>query len=439
MGKGAFVQIHNACAASFDVSYANFNCMYQHGDEGSNFAPISGSVAPGANLPSSGAQYIEAKASGSCAFDSSNFTMNIQGPGGAISLPFFENDNTWYGPGSYLVGEGLSAFVSVSSGHQYRISVSVHDHAWSNSHWMGDVAGNIGDRMIKDVVLPGTHDSGTYDITATSTIAPAQDIPSWVNAVYGLGLAGVGIASVIADWAKAQPLDILKQLNMGIRYLDLRVVYNGDDYYICHGMYSAPVNDVIAQVNTFISQNPREILILDFNHLYQMPDPATNEPLVQRMLNAFGSKMAPSIFTACSTLNDLWANGYQVIALYANADTVAQHAQLWSQDQISSPWPNTTDLGKLKSDLDTYIAQRDTSKLFVLQGILTPDGSMIGEGFIPFTSNPSSLEQLAQQVTPAVMGWVQDWSYRNLNIVIVDWFTVVPAYVDQLIRINVPS
>lgn len=73
--------------------------------------------------------------------------------------------------------------------------------------------------------------------------------------------------------------------------------------------------------------------------------------------------------------------------------------------------------------------------LFVLQGILTPDGGMIAKGRIG--AGPGSIKRLAAKVTPAVTGWVQGWAARGINIVIVDWYTVEPRYADVIIRINV--
>jgi hypothetical protein len=437
MGKGAFVQIQNASSSSLTVSYSNIHCMFENGEEGSDFRPITGTVAGGKSLPPSGPQYLEAVGSGFCAIETSTFTMVIQGPHGALSIGFSENSSTWSTASPYIVEGGLSAAVSIQeSGDQYRLSVVINDHSWSGATWMADTASVIGTRRLKDVVIPGTHDSGTYAISAASQIAPAQDISQWLNAVFALPIAGQVASTVIAKWACTQPLDIAGQLAAGIRYLDLRIVLDKGTYYMCHSMFSAPVDDLISAVSAFIRQNPKEIVILDFNHLYEMPDLDSNNALVEKLIAAFGNKMAPNSLTAMSTLNDFWAGGYQVVTLYAFDKTVQQYPQIWSQSQITSPWPNTTDVTQLKGDLLTNLTGRSTTQLFVLQGILTPNGDMITKGLNPIGSAPGSIESLAQQVTPQVVSWVQSWANQNLNIVIVDWFTVVPNYADSLIQIN---
>ena len=312
---------------------------------------------------------------------------------------------------------------------------------WSPASWMADSAAGIGDVQLKDLVIPGTHDSGSYACSATSTLAPEQDIPQWVNAVWLLpGIGGVlGAAGmvIIARWARAQGHDIGTQLAAGIRYLDLRVVRDGSGYYTCHSLYSANMTEVIDQIRQFIEKNPKEIVILDFNHLYNMVSPEQHAPLIDAMIAAFGSKMAPSTMSATNLVSDFWRADYQIIALYDNADCVKRHfPKLWPQSKISSPWPETASLSELKTALEANLSSRPNDKFFVLQGILTPTGGMIAKGLVPLTNDPSSLENLAPAVTPQVTRWLQEWAKRNMNIVIVDWFNV-SNYVSTIRQINV--
>ena len=49
----------------------------------------------------------------------------------------------------------------------------------ADDHWMADVAESIKDRTLLEVVLPGTHDSGTYAITHNSEWASLADKAEW--------------------------------------------------------------------------------------------------------------------------------------------------------------------------------------------------------------------------------------------------------------------
>jgi hypothetical protein len=306
----------------------------------------------------------------------------------------------------------------------------------SNATWMSDMASKVGGRKLKEVALPGTHDSGTYGISANSDFSPdnpngAKDfIKKYLESVPYLDLPA---KKVFAGWAKSQGKNITDQLEAGIRYLDLRVSRrSGNDMYIVHGMYAENVNVVIDAVHTFVTNNDKEIVILDFNHFYEMTTDSHNA-LVSKLISTFGDILAPRSFTVDATVNDLWAKRQRVIVLYGNGDAVTANAQLWSQSSISSPWPNKTDTSSLKNALEGELPnKRDT--FFVLQGVLTPDGEMIKKGFIP--GHWHSLEDVAKDTTPKVVGWIKDlWANQNLNIVIVDWFEV-SNYVDVVKSLN---
>ena len=70
----------------------------------------------------------------------------------------------------------------------------------SYDHWMGDMSDALGPRLLKQVVIPGSHDAGTYDF-----------------------------GGVPAPYAQAQDVDITAQLNAGSRYLDIRAAFGSPD------------------------------------------------------------------------------------------------------------------------------------------------------------------------------------------------------------------
>lgn len=308
----------------------------------------------------------------------------------------------------------------------------------SNATWMSDMASKVGVRKLSEVALPGTHDSGTYGISANSDFSSdnpndAKDfINKYLESVPYLGNESKGI---FAGWAKAQGKNITDQLDAGIRYLDLRVCRrSGNDMYIVHSMYAENINVVIDAVHTFVTNNDKEIVILDFNHFYEMTTDSHNA-LVSKLISTFGDILAPRSFTVDTTVNDLWAKKQRVIVLYGNNAAVAANAQLWPQSSIRSPWPNKTDTASLKNALERELPNRQTDRFFVLQGVLTPDGEMIKKGFLP--GHPDSLEAVAKEVTPKVVNWIKDlWANQNLNIVIVDWFEVSSSYVDVVKSLN---
>ena len=91
---------------------------------------------------------------------------------------------------------------------------------------MADQKDIIGQRPLRQVVIPGSHDAATYE-------APSPFCP------FGECWQG---GPIEADYTQAQSQDITAQLNAGSRYLDLRFSYvpqtdywGGKDFYNFHG------------------------------------------------------------------------------------------------------------------------------------------------------------------------------------------------------------
>lgn len=91
------------------------------------------------------------------------------------------------------------------------------------------------DTLLKDVVIPGSHDAGTSGML-------------WL--------------------AETQNEDVEDQLEAGIRYLDIRVEKKSNGkLVIFHGpITGGKFDDVLEDIKDFIEDNPTETLILDFQH-----------------------------------------------------------------------------------------------------------------------------------------------------------------------------
>lgn len=106
---------------------------------------------------------------------------------------------------------------------------------FSLNNWMQNLPDN---KYITQVSIPGTHDSGArYD-----------------------PLGG----PFTENTAKTQNLTIDQQLNIGIRYLDIRCKIAGESFAIHHGIVyqNLMFGDVINSINNFLTNNPSEFILL---------------------------------------------------------------------------------------------------------------------------------------------------------------------------------
>jgi hypothetical protein len=271
--------------------------------------------------------------------------------------------------------------------------------------WMEIAAPWIEGKTLRAVKLPGAHDAGTSGIKSTSPLSP--DAPAGLRYLPGV---------LIARLARAQGLSIARQLRAGVRYFDLRVAPLNGELRICHAMFSGTVRKVIDQVSSFTQKHPQEIVILDFQHFYKVPE-ADHDWLAEYMRVTLGGRCVPPSVDA--RIGDLWKSGQQVIIIYTSGgggERVYQNNPwIWPRPTtLLSPWANTERIGELKSFLDKATRAAPSDKLFVMQGVLTP-------WFVSYLTS-WSLKSLGKAYNATIVGWaVKEWAERELNIIMLDW------------------
>lgn len=119
-----------------------------------------------------------------------------------------------------------------------------------DANWMTYISN---DTYINNINIPGTHDSGTYDIGQLTNNKVANKIFS----ITGLGLP----SSILSGLGQTQDMDITEQLESGIRYLDIRLANNErkpSNLFLSHGN-DIKVIDTVPCINL---KNKTELLYL---------------------------------------------------------------------------------------------------------------------------------------------------------------------------------
>lgn len=359
------------------------------------------------------------------------------------------------------------------------------------SRWMEELAPYIKDRPLNRIALPGTHDSATYSLTRDSAIS--RDAPS---AIWNAGLVS-GIKSRVYDWALAQNLSIADQLQSGIRYLDIRVLdnrlvetFNQDkaiadearekQIFVVHSMFGAQIETVLEQVETFLRNNPKEIVLLRIgtNRSDSLSSRGKTHLVNNLVRKRMGDLMAPRSLGPRVTPAQLWAAGKRLIvivdsSIWADMSPGAETELLWNEDGDSARGfaamvqdsdmssEGTGKLSVLKAALDrqqaaTYHGSQCFQRLVCC---LTPDDASIVSGtisdwFEPLTSTTLSFwnkltgqsvstttrttlhQACAMQATPAAASWMRyDWQNETTNIITTDFFQMSQT-VDLCIQRN---
>ncbi|XP_065064309.1 PI-PLC X domain-containing protein 3-like [Rhopilema esculentum] len=301
-----------------------------------------------------------------------------------------------------------------------------------NADWMARLPKELVNLPLRGIAIPGSHDSASYSLNSTNDLAP--DIPKKVLNVMNLSRGYKGaeqyLRSEIYRWSITQRLDITQQLELGIRYFDLRVFYKeGEDrLYTYHGLIGAPIEEILLQMANFLDNYPREVLLLDFNHLekeYNFSRKA-NKKLTNLLKTTFGEKIFTNKSTQAS-LSTLWSDGKNIIVFYRSPEEDFSGIVpefVMTEKSLLSPF----DKGKFSSQkswlefIENGYEHRPTSRTFyVTQGIMQPSILSIAASGL-FGSG--SLEKwTSDDATRSLVRWLHRCrrGVDGINIVIADF------------------
>ena len=148
----------------------------------------------------------------------------------------------------------------------------------------------IGDRTLPSIMIPGTHDSGSYE-------DPPIDEPWYKFA-----------RTIEKGLALTQDENIFDQLVYGIRYFDIRVGYYGGQIWIVHDNFRTGnrLLSVAQQVKYFLQMAKKEIVIFDFHRFVKgFDDKKIFNELFQIVMNELGNLITVKHRGYGITINEL--------------------------------------------------------------------------------------------------------------------------------------
>ncbi|KHJ92156.1 hypothetical protein OESDEN_07961 [Oesophagostomum dentatum] len=291
----------------------------------------------------------------------------------------------------------------------------------SLANWMAELPPELTSRPIYSLKIPGSHDSGANDCLSEK-LPVANDEGSPIRE---LGKAPC-IRRIIKRWAVTQSYSIRQQLDLGIRYLDMRVSYppidvrdSKTDFRLIHALYGPKLLEVFREIAEFLRTNTKEVILLDINHLYAF-DMDSYTLLQTEAFKTLGRELFCPVTTDSVSLDYMWENGYRVIVFSSFASNDSN--LFWPNYMIPSPWPNTNNVDALIQTLETCLNERCTVSnvqgFFVSQGVLTPKNYDVIYKFY------STLRDFSQQATGRVLQWLSglsDEQKAKVNVVILDF------------------
>ncbi len=224
-------------------------------------------------------------------------------------------------------------------------------------NWMSYIKDEV---RLFDVVMPGSHDAGTN----------------------GLGSA-----------YRTQNSGFYDQLIGGVRYFDTRVAEYGGNVRCVHANSGATLSsanaqgvyfkDLLNDVNRFINDNPSEIIMLDFQHIWNDFSSNVLPMLLENIPSRMMLKKSQTSDLSSVTMGQLREWGVNVVVfvndeLSYSPDFNANEFLYQRSQYLLSPYDGSSHRGSgndLINHFPTYYEQSDGTKLFVLQSQRTGGGT----------------------------------------------------------------
>jgi hypothetical protein len=275
----------------------------------------------------------------------------------------------------------------------------------TRSHWMRDMRKDIENKKIRQLFLPGTHDSASYKYNFDPTRSE----------------------TLITLYSLTQDDDIMSQLVHGVRYIDMRVGYyrsNNEKFWANHGISRLhPLSDVLRQIKEFVDATD-EIVILDFQEFPVGFGRSTDihKQLAFFLFQQLEHYAADPDLTWDAKLSEIWRSGKRIIVAYDHFGMVNTGGLgiLWQS--VQQRWGKVSDGGQTK--LIKFLkdsranASRDfqTSRPFAEMAELTPELGHV------LSNSLGGLRTMADSVNWEVSKLYNgDFGY-GANIVAVDFY-----------------
>lgn len=374
----------------------------------------------------------------------SKFTLIFTGSNGTSGSVHFTEDRYIYRSYDNTSPELID--VSIQNDSDMAKIEIILNPVGDRSNWMSELEG-LGELPISTICLPGTHDSGAYEInTWYADIKPGLTI--------------------------TQDLRVADQLKAGARYFDIRpgnLLGNNLELFHQHGSINCgKLVDIYTDIAEFASTHPKELIFITLSHIeilgVEDQDPPNGSILIAAtsILTYLQDYMVPNTLGSQATLDDVRATGKNII-VFMNPPNIGFDSnnnskgvdlgdlnnlfwdledgleKTYDNDFIIEDWGSYADsveIDKLetfiKNTIDTQKNKTRTENFFLLQCQLTPGFldapiSILSTRSKPHVRNLIDVEALPENATTTAFAKVS-------NFFIVDYYD--PSWTEISIAVN---
>lgn len=212
-----------------------------------------------------------------------------------------------------------------------------------NAHWMGELRQFLYNHTLFDILLPGTHDSGAYELF--NEFAPDTDrrLDRLVEIANAFGIPTFELVRV---WALAQNLTIYEQLYAGARYIDFRACVDAKhaEWRTMHMLLGNPSQLLLDDIRRFLHEFPTEVIFVEVSHFGNAS--REEKVLLADMIYAtLGEYLFPRTrLLNRTTIGEMVASNQRAVVVFDDEYIVRNYAFLWPDDILTGSYANTPDV-----------------------------------------------------------------------------------------------
>ncbi|XP_057315112.1 PI-PLC X domain-containing protein 3-like [Hydractinia symbiolongicarpus] len=308
-----------------------------------------------------------------------------------------------------------------------------------HADWMGNLSLQLQNIKLTHLAIPGSHDSGSYSLQPEHINLLDKDKFTRYFQMALNGSKKSSMGNLIYRWSKTQDLNITSQLNLGVRYLDLRIAVDASkNCYIVHRLVGTSLDSILTQVKRFLLKHPKEIILLDFNHVYFDPSiskQAAQDTIMKSVVMTLDSRLCPCTATSRYTLKAFWDLNCQILVFFAGF-VERRGYKVCPEDFITSPFQENMFTQKstwLRFLNTNYKREKHNDAFYVTQGIMQPHWMEVAMAGI---SEQASLKNwVSDEASNEMIKWLTSKQKNDLNIVIVD-FVENHKFVETVLSLN---
>jgi len=237
---------------------------------------------------------------------------------------------------------------------------------FQTENWMGFLPASVTLRLLTEICLPGTHNSAAYTL---DLLHPIPDDNRYLKISPLLWFSPIKYFAKL--WILTQNVDIYRQLEMGIRVLDFRLAFDGEEFWLVHAFSLVKLSKVLKDVKAFIKTHPTEVVIIRAKPGWEQRNTMFGETnrLEVEVLNALGRKYLISQVSGMPTLNECQQTGAPRVLFIYEVPTI----YFWPSSIVQNFWANTNDIEELREEVNSVKKMSKIPMLFQeISFVLTP-------------------------------------------------------------------